>query len=97
MKNEEKTGSAALGGLRAEIDSIDDEIARLFRRRMEVVDLIAAAKRSRGAAVNDPAREREILSRVEAVAGPEFGDCARSLFSGIFEIAKKRQRELLVV
>ena len=42
--------------LRGEIDGIDDEIARLFCRRMELVEGIAQAKKLRGAAVTDPAR-----------------------------------------
>ena len=57
---------------RKEIDGIDDEIARLFRRRMEIVDGIAESKRRRGAPVSDPARERMTLVRIANKVGPDL-------------------------
>ena len=81
--------------IRGEIDSIDQELARLFRRRLEIVADVAASKHARGAPVTDPARERDILSRVTAEVGPEYENGARLFFATLFGIAKARQRTML--
>ena len=56
--------------IRNEINSIDEELVKLFKRRLEIVEEVAASKRESGAAVTDPARERAILSRVSAGSTP---------------------------
>lgn len=81
--------------IRAEIDAIDSELVRLFRRRLEVVGEVAASKHERGAPVTDPARERDILSRVSQEVGDEYAYGARLFFSTLFGISKARQRALL--
>ena len=81
--------------LRGEIDGIDDEIARLFRRRMEIVDGIAESKRRRGVSVSDPARERNTLVRIANNVGPDLENGARLLFTTMFGIAKARQRAVV--
>ncbi len=84
-----------LRNIRAEIDAIDSELVRLFRRRLEVVGEVAASKHERGAPVTDPARERDILSRVSQEVGEEYAYGARLFFSTLFGISKARQRALL--
>ena len=84
-----------IGNIRAEIDGIDRELARLFQRRLEIVGQVAASKLERGAPVSDPARERDILSRVTAAVGPEYENGARLFFSTLFGISKARQRTML--
>ncbi len=86
----------SIGNIRAEIDSIDRELVRLFQRRLEIVGQVAASKHERGAPVTDPARERDILSRVTADVGPEYENGARLFFSTLFSIAKARQRTMLL-
>ena len=80
---------------RGEIDAIDQEMAHLYRRRLEIVGEVAQSKHERGAPVWDPARERDILSRVTAEVGPEFENGARLFFSTLFGITKARQRTIL--
>ena len=48
---------------RQRINSIDEEMARLFEERMQVSREIAEYKRSHGLSVRDPAREAEMVSR----------------------------------
>lgn len=84
-----------LRNIRAEIDAIDSELVGLFRRRLEVVGEVAASKHERGAPVTDPARERDILSRVSQEVGEEYAYGARLFFSTLFGISKARQRALL--
>lgn len=78
--------------VRREIDSVDDAIADLFVRRMELADRIAEAKRESGTKVADPAREHAILSRIAAKCGPELEDAAKRIYSTLFAISRERQR-----
>lgn len=84
-----------LRSIRAEIDAIDAELVRLFQKRLEIVGEVAASKNARGAPVTDPARERDILSRVTAAVEPDFENGARLFFSTLFDISKARQRIML--
>ena len=84
-----------LTDIRREIDTIDDELARLFVRRMEAASAVAAAKRATGKAVCDPAREREVLARAEAKVGPGFAGEARTLFSTLMAVSRAHQHRLL--
>ena len=58
-----------IADLRREIDEIDDKIAELFLKRMDKMDEVALAKKTEGASISDPARERHILSRVTNAVG----------------------------
>ena len=77
------------------MDAIDEGLMKLFLERMELVGEVADAKRESGAAISDPAREREILSRVTAEAGEGNENAARLFFSTLFSISKARQRSIL--
>ena len=59
-----------LRDIRKEIDALDEEMAKLFVRRMDCADCVAEAKRGTGKAVLDPGREREILAKVAERVGP---------------------------
>lgn len=84
-----------LKNVRAQIDEIDAELVDLFLKRLAIVADVAASKQERGAPVSDPAREREILSRVSAAVGPEYENGVRLFFNTLFSISKARQREIL--
>ena len=64
-----------------ELDEIDDSIARLFKRRMELV----------GAAAN-PARDRAALARAADIVGAGNERAATMLFTTLFGIADARRR-----
>ena len=81
--------------IRHEIDTIDGELATLFKKRMAIASDVAASKRARGVSVSDPAREREILSRVTEGADNASEGALRLLFTTLFGISKARQRTLL--
>ena len=87
MKNLEQT--------RREIDRIDEGLVKLFLERLAVSRDVAMAKLETGGPVSDPAREREILTRVSEAAGPENENAARLFFSTLFSISKARQRGIL--
>ena len=81
-----------LKDIRKEIDAVDEEMVKLFVRRMKAADAVADAKRGSGRPVFDPAREREILARVSKSVGPTMEDEARLLFSTLMSLSRGRQR-----
>ena len=82
-----------LSELRSEINQIDDEILRLFLRRMEVAGQVADYKREHNLPIYQPQREREILKKVADKAGPDQGGYARVLFSMLMELSKSAQNK----
>ncbi|MBQ1311666.1 MAG: chorismate mutase, partial [Blautia sp.] len=92
----EKEDTMDLQECRKRIDSIDDEIVRLFEERMKVSEEIARFKIQTGKKVMDPQREREKLEAVRKKAhGPlnELG--AREVFRQIMAVSRKRQYQML--
>ena len=85
-------GEMDLSGIRSEIDEIDGELVKLFVRRMEASEKVAAAKRNSAKPVCDPAREREILAKVAKAVGPDFENEARLLFTTLMSMSRGRQR-----
>ncbi len=84
-----------LSQVREEIDTIDQQLVNLFLKRMDLAAEVAIAKKELGAAVTDPAREREILYKVSEAAGAENEVAIRQLFETLFAVSKARQRILL--
>ena len=82
--------------IRASIDSLDDRIVALLAERLELSDAIADAKRVSGGPVSDPAREREILTRLSNEVGQKFGRDIRTVYSALFGVSKARQRQQLM-
>ena len=84
-----------LEDIRNEIDAIDDEMVKLFMRRMKAADEVAALKRGSGKAVLDPAREREILAKVAKTVGPDLENGARLLMTTLMSVSRGRQQAAL--
>jgi len=82
--------------LRKEIDVIDEEIVELFNRRMGVSAEIARFKKDSGKAVYDPARERELLTKIAEYAGTETEQYAIRLYSLIMEMSKAYQSKMIL-
>ena len=77
--------------LRGQIDEIDDELVRLFIRRMDVASQIADYKKEHDLPIFVPARERETLAEVAKKAGPEMANYTRVLYSMLFELSRSYQ------
>jgi chorismate mutase/prephenate dehydratase len=77
--------------LRGQIDQIDDELVRLFIRRMDVASQIADYKKEHDLPIFVPARERETLAEVAKKAGPEMANYTRVLYSMLFELSRSYQ------
>ena len=83
--------------LRSQIDNIDDELVKLFCRRMEVSEQIAEYKRQNSLPILVPAREREKLQEVSSKAGTEMANYTRVLYSMIFELSRSYQSKCNLV
>lgn len=79
--------------LRNQIDTIDDDLVRLFAKRMEISAQIADFKKANNLPIHVPAREREILKEVAAKAGCGLENYSRVLYSMIFELSRSYQRK----
>ena len=79
---------------RAEIDEIDRWLLELFCRRMEMTADVAEYKSAHGMETYRPEREKEIVDRAAALAGPEFGAYAVRFFNGIMSLSREYQDAL---
>lgn len=77
--------------LRQEINEIDEELVKLFVRRMGISCQVAEYKRQNNLPIFVPAREREILKKVAEQAGSDMGAYTRVLYSMIFELSRSYQ------
>ena len=80
--------------LRAEIDTIDDNLLQDFDQRMNVVGQIGLEKKSEGLPTLDPAREREKLADIVTKLPPEMEQYGYTLWSMLFEISRSYQSSL---
>ncbi len=81
--------------IRAQIDGIDDELVRLFERRMALAGDVAAYKREQGLPVSDRTREREIVSRVTQGMDEQNAAYTKVLFSTLFDLSRSAQDRAL--
>lgn len=81
--------------IRAQIDGIDNELVRLFERRMALAGDVAAYKREQGLPVSDRTREREIVSRVTQGMDEQNAAYTKVLFSTLFDLSRSAQNRAL--
>ena len=80
-----------LTALRREIDSIDDELIRLFVKRMDICGQVAAYKKANGLPILMSTREQEKLEDVARKAGPELADYTKQLYTLLFQLSRVYQ------
>ena len=83
-----------LSEIRSKIDSIDDQLLRLFLERMALAEDVAAYKNEHHLPILNKQREREVLAHVTELAGDKER-YAYHLFSTLFELSRSRQAELI--
>jgi len=81
----------SLEEIRTETDKIDDEIAKLFERRLQLVESVAKVKVETNTSVLKPTREREIISRLTKRHGEMSADYLKLLFTTIFDVSRSHQ------
>ena len=82
-----------LKDLRNQIDEIDDELVKLFVKRMNISAQVADYKKANNLPIYVPAREREILQDVAEKAGSDMANYARVLYSMLFELSRSYQKK----
>ena len=78
------------------INSVDTQMAELFRQRMDAVKLVAAYKQARGLPVDDFAREEEMIARNAALLeNEEFRSYYVNFLRATIDVSKQMQHKLL--
>ena len=80
---------------RAQLDTIDDQMAALFKQRMEIVRHVADYKKETNTPVMATGRERDILYRVTGLCGEELEEYTKILYSTILELSRDFQENRL--
>ena len=81
--------------LRNEINAIDEEICKLFVRRMNTAVGIAEYKKAHNLPVLDASRERTVLQKVSNLTGEEFEAYTRTLYQTLMDVSKAYQNEVI--
>ncbi len=85
-----------LQDIRRQIDEVDGQLAELIEQRMQLAADVAEYKLANGKAVYDPAREREKLAAIRAMAKTPFGEIALGeLLSQMMTISRRYQYQVL--
>lgn len=79
--------------LRNEIDLIDDDILKLFLKRMETASKVADYKKENHLSTLQKGREREILKKVSEKSGVEMENYSRILFTTLMDLSKSYQNQ----
>lgn len=80
--------------LRKEIDEIDQELMRLFERRMQISEEIAQYKYSRDIAVFDSSREKEVIDKNVALIENQSLKLYGELFiKNLMGLSRKHQND----
>jgi chorismate mutase/prephenate dehydratase len=78
--------------IRKQIDAVDNQLAELINKRMEIVKNIAEYKKQSGVGIADRKREMEILNRV---CEGENEDYLRLIFGAVFDSSRAFQSAFL--
>lgn len=82
--------------LRAQLDEIDEDIVRLYEKRMELCGQVAEYKISTGKKVLDRQREKEKLAKVKSLTHNDFNSHGvEELFEQIIAMSRKLQYRML--
>jgi len=77
------------------MDRIDDELTRVFVRRMRLSAEIARYKQSKRLPLYDPAREREVLAKAVSICGEGMEHYAGCLYRTLFAASRSYQQQAL--
>ena len=81
-----------LDELRRKIDEIDGEIVGLLNERLRNALQIGKEKEKEGIVAHDPAREDEVLSRVQELnGGPLSEEAVKAIYSQIISACREAQ------
>ena len=77
------------------IDEIDEQLIKLFEKRMETISDVAAYKLENGMSVLDSKREEDVLNRNIARVSEKWQPYYREFQESLFSVSRKYQKQLL--
>lgn len=80
--------------LRNEIDSIDTEMKKLFKRRLEIAKQIGEYKKERDIPIFDAEREKEIIKRLTAHEDDITSPFIHRFFNCLIAICRDIQNDI---
>ena len=87
---------ASLTELREQLDAVDDEIVKLFEKRMDLCGQVGEYKIQNGRKVFDRQRESEKLKSVESKVSTEFNrKGVHELYEQLIQYVRLRSRFVL--
>lgn len=81
--------------IRNDINKLDDELLRLYLRRLELSKEVAEFKIANNLPVLNSSREQYIIDRMCEGLDEEMSGYVRELYLKIFELSRKRQEILI--
>ena len=84
-----------LNELRNKIDSIDKELVKLFKERMETAAEVGRFKQENGVPVFNRQREREIINNVTASVPDELQSYTKTLYQTLFDLSRSYQKRII--
>ena len=84
-----------LNEIREKINAVDEELVKLFIKRMELSREVAEYKAEHKIPILNKVREREILSKVCEASGEELEIYTKMLFTTLFEASRSYQNTLI--
>ena len=84
-----------LNELRKEIDAVDAEIVKLFEKRLDISESIAAYKKNAGMPIQDSTREAEKIAQIQNLTHTDFArQHIEELYTLLMSLSRKLQEEL---
>ena len=80
---------------RKQIDKVDKQFVDLFAERMHISGEIGLYKKENRRVINDPSRERTLITEIAKRAPREIEEYTRLLYSVIFELSRSYQNRLI--
>ena len=80
---------------REQIDRVDKQFVDLFAERMHISGEIGLYKKENRRVINDPIRERTLITEIANRAPKEIEEYTRLLYSVIFELSRSYQNRLI--
>ncbi|MBR3692944.1 MAG: chorismate mutase [Erysipelotrichales bacterium] len=78
------------------IDEVDEQITKLFEKRMQAVESIVAYKLQHDLPIFDPQREKQVISKnVERIENEVYRPYFEEYLQHTMDISKKYQRTFL--
>ena len=84
-----------LNKTRERIDSIDSELIKLFKDRMDAVCDVARYKKENGLPIYNGQREREVINKVVAELPEELALYAKVLYNTLFSVSRGYQTKMI--